>query len=187
MNIVVYDLEQLCWIGKPPKHYHKELIQIGAVLIDHKTMEIIKSNSYIINPTHSKISKYCTELTGITKHTLNKTGTSFQKAIELFQKDFGPKHKICASWGIKDKDVLEKSCLRYNIPCPLSSNYIDIQLISGLCIDNNPNISLKNALTKFNINLSGIHHNAEHDAFNSAMILIEIFKRSKHHTFLNVI
>ena len=69
-------------IGLKPNE-HREIIQISAYKIqNYKVIDTL--NIYVKPNINKKLSKYITNLTGITNNKINKYGLSFKKAIETF-------------------------------------------------------------------------------------------------------
>ncbi len=71
-KIIVVDVESTCWMGEPPIGQMNEIIEVGVSTIETSNLSIIGKDSYIIKPRFSKISDFCTELTGITDTMLRK-------------------------------------------------------------------------------------------------------------------
>ena len=72
-HIVIVDIEHTCRMDGliPPKE--RETIEIGAVLIDTHSLQVVDEFNSLIRPViHPKLSKFCKELTGITQTELGK-------------------------------------------------------------------------------------------------------------------
>lgn len=172
-KIIVIDLEATCYEGEFPKEERPEIIQIGACLLDLDKKEITKKDSYIIHPYHSSISKYCETLTGITPERA-KRGIRFDHARNRLAKNFGTKRKIWGAWGEGDRIEFEQECQNWNVEYPFSNQFINISTLFSLYYGFNKKINLEKALTLLGLNFQGRPHDAEDDAYNTALILLKI-------------
>ena len=77
-QIVIFDLEATCWEGREHFHKYREVIALGACILDLKTLEISGNFKTICKPIKSEISEYCTKLTGITKEMTELFGETFE-------------------------------------------------------------------------------------------------------------
>jgi DNA polymerase III epsilon subunit-like protein len=67
-----------------PKHF-RELVQIGAIKV--KNSKIVDTlNLFLFPKINPKLSKYFTNLAGITNNMLQEKGFQFKNAIEIFYK-----------------------------------------------------------------------------------------------------
>ena len=107
-KIICIDLEATCWDDSDPKTDGKEIseiIEMGYALIDVKTTNIETYGSHIIKPLRSKISKFCTELTGLTQDQVDN-GVRFDEACAMIRKDLGAKMRTWASFGEYDRAMV---------------------------------------------------------------------------------
>lgn len=169
------DLETTCYEFGFPEGESKEIIQIGACLLDLGRDEIKNKKSYIVRPYDSKISEYCSQLTGITWDTA-KFGMRFDHARNKMCKDFGTKSKVWAAWGEGDRLEFEKACVRWNIEYPFSDEFLNINTLFSMKYKVKSRINLKRALEMCDLKFEGQPHRADDDAFNTARILREILK-----------
>ena len=178
-KIVVIDIEACCWMGDPPPGQYKEIIEIGVCTVDLKTFKIDDVDGFIINPIYSKISKFCTELTGLTQEVVDE-GCLFMEACKKLREDYKTKRRIWGSWGNYDRTAFMKMCKLFQVKYPFASSYINIKTLFALM---NPQFkreqSMKKALNAINIPLEGKHHCGKWDAFNTAKLLITVLKRGK--------
>ena len=80
---VVLDFEATCDDeGRVPKS-KQEVIEFPAVLLDGKTLEPVDELQVYVKPKIvPHITKFCTELTGITQETIDTRGVAFEDALQ---------------------------------------------------------------------------------------------------------
>jgi inhibitor of KinA sporulation pathway (predicted exonuclease) len=89
-EVIVFDTEFTAWSGSMERRWagpgeHKEIIQIGAVLIDAATLEERQVFSVLIRPVKNPIlSDYLIELTRITNERLAAEGVDFATGVTRF-------------------------------------------------------------------------------------------------------
>ena len=126
-----FDLEMCCWEDdKETGKKTGEIIEIGIAKIDLKKGEIIRSAQYYVKPENDKISKFCTELTGITPKLIDKQGRPLKDVVKSMNDKFGGSNSIYAAWG-RDDDVLFKECELKGIQKPFE-NYINLALLDRI-------------------------------------------------------
>ena len=113
----IIDLECTCWPDSPPFGEQMEIIEIGACLYD-KELGLTKKKSILVKPEYSKISPFCTELTGHTFEELKRYGVPFSDAIHTLQKNYPLKSCPWLSWGDFDRIQFEKDCFQKEIEYP---------------------------------------------------------------------
>jgi inhibitor of KinA sporulation pathway (predicted exonuclease) len=89
-HIMVVDLEATCWeTHNPPTGQYKEIIEIGWALINLEASPptIEQNGTYLVKPTRSKVSAFCTELTSITPRLLNQEGMTLKEAYDKLQEE----------------------------------------------------------------------------------------------------
>ena len=78
-KIVFFDLEMCCW--NEGDKSTGEIIEIGLAEVDLVKMEIIKRAQYYVKPENDEISRFCTELTGITPKTIKRQGRPLSEVL----------------------------------------------------------------------------------------------------------
>ena len=71
---------------------------------------------------HSAISPFCTQLTTITPDLIGKEGISFEEALHILGKEYQAGQHAWASYGMYDKNMLQKQCALRHIPLPQAKN-----------------------------------------------------------------
>lgn len=118
-DIVVIDLEASC----PPEDEgdnaveRSNIIEIGAVRLDRRSLEVTASFSELVRPADYPITGFITRLTGITAEMVLGCET-FAQVGRRFLDWYGPRNKaIIAAWGAYyDVPLLRKECQRFGLP-----------------------------------------------------------------------
>tara|TARA_B110001469_G_C9432624_1_gene219738 strand:- start:42 stop:656 length:615 start_codon:yes stop_codon:yes gene_type:complete len=166
MNIIIYDTEYTSWQGSLENNWsredeYRELVQLSAIKIkiNQNNISIIdKFSEYCIPNINSNLSKYFTELTGITNDTINKLGVNFNKLIENFY-NFSKDYK-CFCYGSKlgnDSHILIENMdlnknKNENILNWIHKNHFDIRPLFQSVIDTQ-NYNSGNLYKAFNLKI----------------------------------
>lgn len=171
------------------------IIQIGAVVGDIYSGEILDSLSIIVNPNEvlgscNDIEKTITELTGITQDQVDNGENLEQAYFKL--KDFHKKYNSFINpitWGGGDS-ILLLNQLREKYDTDKYSDYwcfgrrwIDAKTLYisyRLSQGKDAAGGLAKAMTKFNLRFEGKKHNALDDAKNTFILykhMLELFKK----------
>lgn len=118
-DIVVIDLEASCPTEDEGNNSVKRssIIEIGAVRLDRRSLEIKETFSELVRPIDHPITPFITGLTSITPEMVANCD-SFAKVGQRFLDWYGPRNKaIIAAWGAYyDIPLLRKECLRFQLP-----------------------------------------------------------------------
>jgi len=175
-KVIVIDIEATCWEkGQTPENQKREIIEIGICKLNMSDGNIEDKRSYLIKPTQSEVSKYCTELTGITPKKLEKEGISFKEACSNIKNRYNSLRRTYAGYGGFDKLIMESQCQEFDIKFPFSETYLDLKVLISLMTGEKP-IGLLKELQTRNIEFEGSNHNGADDAFNTAKLLYQVLK-----------
>ena len=173
-KIIVIDVEATCWKDKIPLGYVNEIIEVGIVVLNLGTMETSEF-SYLIQPKYSKISEFCTELTGIKQEDVSSLGFFFSDFCDKVKKDIPHlKDYTWASYGDYDRRQFEKDCQLWNIPYIFGRTHLNIKNFFALKKLHPREVGMSKALNILGLKLKGKHHKALDDARNITRILKEI-------------
>ncbi len=176
-NILVIDIEATCWEDKnKPKDEINEIIEIGICVVDFLNLKILSSESILVKPQKSKISKYCTDLTTITQDMVN-SGVTLSKACNLLQSKYISYRRPWLSWGEYDKNIFEKNCKEYNIKYPFGQKYINLKNLFSVMHGLGGELGMSKAINYLGKPLLGTHHRGVDDAINIAEIFIDTVKK----------
>lgn len=172
--IVIVDTELTCDQPRLPSNM-VEVIEIGAVKLNLKTLEIKDEFQAFIKPRwNTKLSEYCKLLTGITQEQIN-SAHDFESEYNRFIKWFGsPKKNQFASWG-DDLRPIQYSCAANDIECKYLTNW-DLKRFYQE-IEGTKGIGLDKAMSHSNLEFQGNRHRALDDAKNTAYLIKEILRK----------
>lgn len=176
-KIVVVDVEATCWRGPPPAGQSNQIIEIGATLLDTKTWECSNKKSFLVKPSKSTVSSFCTELTGITQEMLDSQGMSFRKACDLLVSEFNSHKRVWASYGEYDKSIFRKNCSMDKVNYPFSKQHLNVKVLFALKEQLTTGIGMEKALARIKMPLEGKHHRGDDDSWNTAKLLAYCFKQ----------
>lgn len=135
----VFDLEFTAWEGSLERRWmspgeYKELVQIGAVKVDARTLEVLAEFEVLVRPRLNPVlSVYFEKLTGITNAAVAERGIDYLNAYERFL-EFCAAAPICA-FG-RDDLVLEENMRLYGIraaaPLPPYMNATGTLVANGI-------------------------------------------------------
>jgi inhibitor of KinA sporulation pathway (predicted exonuclease) len=176
-KIICIDIESSCWNrGEEPKGEVSEIIEIGLAIINLHNLEIEETNSIIVKPTRSKISKFCTELTTITQEKVDK-GVSFQFACSFLEDHYNSKNVAWFSWGEYDRKMFESQCRETYVNYPFSREHINLKNVFAITHGLSRELNMPAALDYLNMPLKGTLHVGVDDAINIANIFIYLNKK----------
>ena len=156
-------------------HYAKELIQIGAVLLDENYNKIDEFVS-LVAPEFGVITPYIEKLTRISRK-LACTAPSTAQALESFA-EWLPEDTVFIAWSENDEKQIRHEIEGKNISIPklnaLIDNWIDCQKTFSEKMDSPKNYSLSEALNIADICYEDGAHDALVDAKNTAQLFIKM-------------
>ena len=112
-EVVVFDTEFTAWRGSMERNWRgpgefKEIVQIGAVLIDPTDFSEIACASVLVRPQRNPLlSNYFENLTRITNEKLGLAGLDLQSALLTFKKFIGERNTFC--YG-RDDLIIAENC-----------------------------------------------------------------------------
>jgi inhibitor of KinA sporulation pathway (predicted exonuclease) len=181
-KIIVVDLEATCWdettaAGRKEKgNQVSEIIELGCAAYYPYTYNTSDPKSFYVRPTTSKISQYCTDLTGYTWDFIRKNGTPFEGALNRLRKEYGPKHRVMASWGNYDWYMISQQCLREDLKFPFGRSHINIKELHAVYRKLDKALGLEAALKYEKLEFVGKPHQGRDDAYNASRILGTILR-----------
>jgi inhibitor of KinA sporulation pathway (predicted exonuclease) len=173
------DVEATCWDGPPPDKQFSEIIEIGLAVIDTKSLKILTSTSWIIKPTWSQVSAFCTNLTGITSNEV-ANGISLQQACSEIRKKYNSRDLAWCSYGDYDRKMFLSDCTKKGASYPFSDTHINTKgMFNYLLPQKMSSCGLQAAAASLGIMWEGQAHRGEVDATNLAYVMIELAKRER--------
>ena len=181
-EIYIIDLEATCYTDAEKEanpNLVSEIIEIGISVVDLKLLIIKSTESILVKPTKSQISKFCTELTTITPEMVVNSPT-FPEAIKQLKK-IKIQNKTWGSWGDYDREQFKRNNELYS----QNSNYLgrthlNIKNWFSLMNGYSKEFGMDEALKILGLPLEGTHHRAGSDSQNIAQIFINTVKKFRN-------
>lgn len=169
-KILCMDLELTCWpCGMPPSGECAEIIQFGWCFLDPVTGERSGRDQILIRPQRSKVSEYCTGLTGITWEELRRHGVPYDAACKRLIK-MGMRKYACFCLGDDVSEIL-RQCVADGAEVPVSQSWVDAGILLRVATKADKRLSLEAYCDLAGVAMEGRSHRADWDAWNLAGVL----------------
>lgn len=174
MHYIIFDLE---WnqpadesaLVRQPLCLPGEIIQLGAVKLDHSFEPVEELRLYITPRHYPKLHKRIASLTGISDKQLQEKGLPFPDAYARFR-DWCGEESVWMTWSTSDLPILLDNLLIYGLDVTNLPDYCDLQRIfSREIMRTDTQYSLDTALAILK-EKGDTAHDALHDARNTARI-----------------
>ncbi len=178
-KVNVIDVEATCYPDNVfPKGESQEIIEIGIAEVDLKNRKISDRLSIPIKPQFSRISAYCTELTGWTQRELNRSGIPYSDAVKILKERFDSRNRLWVSQGRADLRFFRQQTRLCTAPYPFGTEHMNIAVLTAILTGHVKEISMLEALRVLGVSHEGQFHSAVDDATNTARQLLELQRRS---------
>lgn len=168
--INVIDVEATCWSGPVPPGSMNEIIAIGLCVVDVVARTRVSRDEILVRPERSRVSAFCTELTGLTQEQVDG-GVGFAEACALLVSRHDAGSRRWASWGEYDRKQFERQCSSYGVAYPFAPRHVNAKATFGAVHDRRP-MGMARALEFAGLPLEGRHHNGGDDAWNIAALVL---------------
>lgn len=172
-RLLCVDVEMTCWEGAAPEGEVPEMIALGIVDLRTDSLEIRREQLHLIRPQLSRVSPFCSTLTGITPKEVAKAPL-LPDVARAVRKNFA-QGDWCA-WG-RDDELIRESCERSGAEFPFRGLFHDLAAQVRLLLGLTYRLSLDEALARFGLDFEGQPHDALADARNLARLHMEIARR----------
>lgn len=169
---LVIDLEATCCDQGTIRREETEIIEIGAVIADARTLASLDDFTTFIRPIrHPRLTEFCTELTGITQTDVDDA-PRFREALVALVDWLAeyPNHLFC-SWGDYDRKQLERECRFHKVVYPFPDGHLNLKQQFSDRLGVRKRFGMAGALRKVGLDLQGTHHRGIDDARNIAKLL----------------
>jgi inhibitor of KinA sporulation pathway (predicted exonuclease) len=169
MKAIVVDLE----LNQPSN----KIIQIGAVICDIHSHQILDTFSIICNPEGEMPSEFITTLTGITIEMV-ENGVPLVDGLKQFWDwiaDSGA-GKMLVQWGEGDMRLLEQQSNERNVKVP-RLNTMNLKAVSSIMRQHKGSKAkggLKNTMDLYGVPFYGDAHDGLIDSLNTAFLLFRL-------------
>ena len=153
-----------------------EIIQIGIVAINLETDEMIQQRRVYVKPICSEITKFCTELTGITKADV-QSAPLFEEAMNGLFDEFKLSRRPWVSWGDYDREAFVKMGHLYHTRYYFGKTHTNLKNTFAMFSGLQRGLGLRGALDRLGMDFEGSQHDGLDDAINIARVLLEMKRR----------
>ncbi|MDA1368850.1 3'-5' exonuclease [Glycomyces algeriensis] len=171
LNVV--DVEATCWEGQPPPGAVNEIIEIGLTVVDLAARERLAKHRILVRPQRSRVSAFCTELTGLTQEEVD-TGITFTEACRLLTAEHRADSRSWASWGDYDRKQFERQCRATGTRYPFGRRHVNAKLRFTEARGLRRRPGMAQALEIAGLPLEGRHHSGADDAWNIAAVVLDL-------------
>ncbi|MBQ0963324.1 exonuclease domain-containing protein [Streptomyces sp. RK23] len=176
----VIDLEATCWDGQPPPGEVSEIVEIGLAVVDLHARERVGRHRILVRPTRSRVSAFCTELTGITQAEADG-GVSLAVACDTLVREHGAGARPWASWGDYDRKQFVRQCAADGVPYPFGHPaeraHTNAKAVFTVAHGLRRRPGMAQALEIAGLPLTGRHHRGVDDAWNIAALVLRLAGR----------
>ncbi len=179
-DIVVIDLEATCPTEDQGNNSvaRSSIIEIGAVRLDRRSLEITGTFSELVRPEKYPIVPFITDITGISPDMVRDKDT-FSEVGRRFLEWYGPRNKaIIAAFGAYyDIPLLRKECGEYGLDyrTHIAGGAFDIRAVATVWLAANNHrtsgLTLNSILDKMGLANRFTAHRAVEDAKAAAAVL----------------
>jgi inhibitor of KinA sporulation pathway (predicted exonuclease) len=170
--MMIVDIEHTCTLDGSIPPDEREIIELGAVVIDIKSIKIIDEFSALIKPQrHPKISNFCSQLTGITQPELDNSN-NFETVFLNFLNWYPLTSKVLfATWGSYDLVQINIDCEFHNLQHFSPSAVLNLKKAFKAVNKLKKPVGLSRALELCQCEDKGSRHRALDDARNTVQLL----------------
>ena len=179
-RLLIVDIEATCWEGNPPAGETNEIIEIGVATLDLKTLEPVEKEGILVQPTMSRVSPFCTQLTTLTAEQV-AGGLSFAQACKQLQNRYKSRECAWAGCGDYDRRQFERQCAQMGVAYPFGTTHLNIKTLVSLIMGWQREFGMGAMLKKLGITLEGTHHRGVDDAWNLARIMSVVLRKARQH------
>lgn len=173
-HYLIVDLEATCCDQQSFPRDEMETIEIGAVILDSHTLDIVDEYNAFVKPVrHPQLTRFCTNLTRIQQADVD-SAPEYPEVICAFKSwlqsyaDY-----VFCSWGAYDQQQLQRDSLFHNMSFPVQADHLNLKMrfseVQGF--KRKRLLSMEKALGRCDLLLDGTHHRGIDDARNIAKLM----------------
>jgi inhibitor of KinA sporulation pathway (predicted exonuclease) len=170
-HIIIVDVEATCDDGGLVPRREMEIIEIGAVVLDRRTLTVTDEFQAFVKPSrHPDLTPFCTQLTTIEQADVDAAEEYPDVATALRAWWFPLAPALWASWGAYDRTQFEQDSAYHDVPFPLPERHLNVKALFSERHGTRRRFGMAGALRKMGIPLTGTHHRGIDDARNIAQL-----------------
>lgn len=169
---LVIDLEATCSEDDSVPRNEMEIIEIGAVIAESLTYDIIDEFQTFVRPVrHPRLTHFCKDLTTIRQIEVD-TAPAFPQAMQELRRWMRAyPHALFCSWGNYDRVQFERDCYFHRVDYPFGKSHLNLKHEYAIAQGLRKPVGMTVALRQVGLPLRGIHHRGIDDARNIARLL----------------
>lgn len=169
---LVLDVEATCCDKGTIKRHKMEIIEIGAVMVEAKTLTIIDEFQSFIQPIrYPLLTQFCQVLTSISQTQVDQAPL-YPDAIALLKKWLsGYSNGVFCSWGDYDRKQFQQDSNFHKVSFPIAYPHINLKQLFSETQGLPKKYGMAQALEMAGLTLEGTHHRGIDDARNIAKLL----------------
>jgi inhibitor of KinA sporulation pathway (predicted exonuclease) len=177
---LVIDFEATCCNQGTVPREHMEIIEVGAVMAEAGTFEVVDEFQIFIRPVrHPRLTPFCISLTSIEQKEVD-AAPLFGEAIAQFKRWlYRYSGFVFCSWGDYDLKQLKQDCDFHKVPYPISAPHLNVKRLMAERQGLSKKPGLGEAVHMANLEFLGTHHRGIDDARNIARLLPYVFGAEK--------
>ena len=176
---LVVDLEATCSDDNSIPHEQREIIEIGAAILDSPSfLKIDEFQSFVRPSRYPKLTQFCTNLTGIRQSQVDEAEI-FSDVIERFKNWLGDRKDVLfCSWGMYDRMQFERDLAYHHMTLDVLEKHLNIKqyFIEVSKLQYRP--TLPQALSEIGLSFEGDLHRALADVSNTIILLRHCLAKS---------
>ena len=174
---LVIDVEATCDDQDTIPRGESEIIEIGAILVDERSLKVVDEFQTFVRPTrHPRLTPFCIRLTTITQAQVDAAPT-FPQAIAQLGAFVRGRDALFCSWGDYDHNQLDRDARRYGLRLPLGRDHWNLKEAFRERAGDKKKLGNGQALQRLGIPHEGTAHRGIHDARDIAKLLPYILGR----------
>jgi len=174
--IVVVHTASTTWETRPPEGQHSEIIEIGVCDLDLVKREIGEVESFVVQSQTSRVSPFCTSVTGLTQEQVDQ-GMRFESACRILEKKHDTASLVWASYGDFDRRQFDKECYFSNVTYPFGSRHLNVKTLASLAVGLDAEAGLTRVMSALGMERTGDGKKAGDECYNVVRVLAELMMR----------
>lgn len=181
-TIFVIDVESTCWeTPEEQGDQPNELIEIGIVSLALSSLAVKQKRSYAIKPRFTKVSEFCTKLTGWRQEDMDAAPDIAKVLVEIGEEFKITRNHVWFSCGEYDRiklsnDAAQSGSIGFlytplDNPIARMRAHYNIKTLFALKYSLPREMGMMKMLAYINEQATGKHHNGADDAENIAKIV----------------
>jgi inhibitor of KinA sporulation pathway (predicted exonuclease) len=172
---LVIDLESTCAEDGSIPESEREIIEVGAVLVEATALQPVDEFQSFVRPVrHPALTLFCTRLTTIAQDQVEHAPLFPAVLARLCEQMLGNPKVLFCSWGNYDRRQFEQDCAYHGVAYPFGDDHWNLRAAFSKARSTNHKFEVEEALRHLGLAFEGTSHRAIDDARNIARLLPHI-------------